>query len=101
MKKGPRRYDTLDMPLNLEVFAIGNGAVKMRWRRVAHAKSYAVEYCKDVMTEDAWHNGTYNSAASATVVGLLPLHKYFFRVRAMGSESMKSVYSDVALTVVV
>ncbi|RYZ15363.1 MAG: hypothetical protein EOP49_53215 [Sphingobacteriales bacterium] len=99
-RRGPKRYDVLDIPLKLVAEAIGNGIVRLRWERVAHAKSYAVEYCIDHVTDDGWKNGTYNSAANALISGLLPTHRYFFRVCALGSESMRSAWSDVAMVIV-
>ena len=92
--KGPRRYDFLATPQNLKAKQGLSGEVRLRWTKVPYAKSYMVEYCSDPVTPENWRNGTYNSSANATISGLEPMRRYWFRVRAIGSQSMMSEWSD-------
>ncbi|HRO42762.1 MAG TPA: fibronectin type III domain-containing protein [Flavipsychrobacter sp.] len=92
--RGPRRYDTLAAPIDMMAESPYTGTIKLRWKGAHNAKSYAVEYCPDPITGTQWHNGTYNSGANAVLEGFETGKKYWFRVRALGSQSMKSDWSD-------
>jgi hypothetical protein len=92
--RGPRRYDTLAVPENLRAFIVRKGVVGLKWNRIHNAKSYAIEYCADPMTEDGWKSGMTNSGANGRVENLAPGKTYWFRVRALGSDGLTSDWTE-------
>jgi hypothetical protein len=100
-RQGPVRYDSLTQPQNLKVKTGLEGQVVLRWEKVDHAKSYQVEYSTDPLTADSWRMAMISSSSRAEVSGLISVRKYWFRVRATGTQGMVSVWSDPAMIVVV
>ncbi|HRO43598.1 MAG TPA: fibronectin type III domain-containing protein [Flavipsychrobacter sp.] len=92
--RGPRRYDSLTTPYDLIAESPLVGAIKLRWKGPHNVKNYAVEHCPDPITGTQWENGTYNSGANAVLEGFDTGKKYWLRVRALGSEGIKSDWSD-------
>jgi hypothetical protein len=92
--KGPRRYETLDVPQNLRSFVLRQGVIGLKWSRVHNAKAYAVQFCPDPLTNTAWEDGMYNSGGNGSVDDLTPGKKYWFRVRALGSKGLTSDWTE-------
>jgi hypothetical protein len=92
--RGPRRYDSLAVPENLRAFIVRKGVVGLKWNPIHNAKSFAIEYCTDPMTEDGWKPGMTNSGANGRVENLAAGKKYWFRVRALGSDGLTSDWTE-------
>jgi hypothetical protein len=91
--RGPRRYDSLAVPENLRAFVLRAGVIGLRWNGVHNAKSYIIEYCADPITDGGWKPGMTNSGANGRVENLTPGKTYWFRVRAIGSDGLTSVWT--------
>lgn len=91
---GLRQYDTLATPVDVKATSPLEGTVKLRWKGARNAGNYAVEHCPDPLTGTQSQNGNYNRASNVVIGGFLTGKKYWFRVRAMGSSSMMSDWSD-------
>ena len=91
--KGPRRYETLDVPQNVRSFMLREGMVGLKWSKVHNAKAYAVAFCSDPLTGSEWETGMYNSGCNGSVSDLTPGKKYWFRVRALGSQGLTSEWT--------
>jgi hypothetical protein len=92
--RGPRRYDTMAVPDGLKTVILRSGVVGLRWQPVHNAKAFAIEYCPDPLTGTQWERGMYNSGANGYVADLTPGKKYWFRVRAIGSQGLTSDWTE-------
>jgi hypothetical protein len=92
--RGPRRYETLDMPENLHAFVLRQGVIGLKWSSVHNAKAYAIEFCADPLTGNDWKPGMCNSGCNGSVSDLTPGKKYWFRVRALGSQGLTSDWTE-------
>ncbi len=68
-----------------------------RWQELPLANYYIFDVSRDSMFTDLVDNYYFNilTSTSSSVVGLLPLTDYYYRVRAMYDLSIKSVASNV------
>jgi hypothetical protein len=92
--RGPRRYDTLDVPQNLRVFVLRRGVIGLKWTKVHNAKAYAIEFCPDPLSEADWKSGMCNSGCNGWVPDLTPGKRYWFRIRALGSQGLTSDWTE-------
>jgi hypothetical protein len=92
--RGPRRYDSLTVPEGLKAFIVRKGVVGLKWNPIHNAKTYAIEYCPDPMTQDGWKSGMTNSGANGRVENLTQGKTYWFRVRALGSDGLTSDWTE-------
>ena len=93
-RRGPQRYDFLETPADLRSESIYGEAVALRWKKVANAKSYEVEYTKDPSIDSGWTRTPIVSASRTLVHGLALKEQYWFRVRATGSRGIVSAWSE-------
>jgi len=99
-RRGPLRYDFLETPTDLRSESVYGEAVILRWKKVANAKSYEVEYTKDPSIDSAWTRTPIVSACRTLIHGLALKEQYWFRVRATGSQGMVSAWSETKKQIV-
>jgi len=99
-RRGPQRYDFLETPTDLRSESIYGEAVILRWKKVANAKSYEVEYTKDPSIDSGWTRTPIVSAFRTLVHGLALKEQYWFRVRATGSRGIVSAWSETKKQIV-
>jgi hypothetical protein len=99
-RRGPQRYDFLETPTDLRSESIYGEAVALRWKKVANAKSYEVEYTKDPSIDSAWTRTPIVSASRTLIHGLALKEQYWFRVRATGTQGMVSGWSETKKQIV-
>ncbi|HTM66835.1 MAG TPA: fibronectin type III domain-containing protein [Flavipsychrobacter sp.] len=92
--RGPRRYDTLNVPQDLRAFVLRHGVIGLKWTKVHNAKAYAIEFCPDPLTGTEWKSGMCNSGCNGSVSDLMPGKVYWFRVRALGSQGLTSDWTE-------
>lgn len=86
----------LDRPTGLSATHGDNdGEIDLDWNRVKGTKSYEVQMSTDAST---WQHAAISTKSKTTVDGLTSGTKYWFRVRAVGSNT-KSPWSDPATSV--
>jgi hypothetical protein len=95
-RRGPQRYEFLDTPQMVSIESLYSESASLRWKRIANAKAYEVEYCPDPITADGWKRAPIISAARTVVNGLTRKEEYWFRVRALGSQGIVSNWSSPA-----
>jgi hypothetical protein len=99
-RRGPQRYDFLETPTDLRSESVYGEAVILRWKKVANAKSYEVEYTKDPSVDSSWTRTPIASACRTLIHGLALREQYWFRVRATGTQGMVSAWSETKKQIV-
>jgi hypothetical protein len=72
-----------------------DGQLKAQWDRVKGARSYVVQQSPDPPTATSWTSSATVVKTKATITGLTPGQKYWFRVAAIGPGG-QSGWSDPA-----
>lgn len=72
-------------PLNLVAVSVGTNDVELSWDEVAGAESYSVQRASDSAFTSSMSQSNFSSE-TATINGLTPNSKYFFRVQAVIGE---------------
>ena len=85
-----------DQPHNFSA-SIGDmsGTMDVAWDRVRGASSYMIQKCPDPQNDANWTFAGVSTKSSATISGLTPGTKYWFRVAAVGAAG-QSAWSDPA-----
>jgi hypothetical protein len=71
------------------------GEIALQWEKVTRARSYVVQQSPDPPTDTSWTQSTITVKPQATIAGLTPGQKYWFRVAAVGAKG-QSGWSDPA-----
>ena len=71
------------------------GEIDLSWDNVGGARSYVIEKSSDPPTAASWGHGGISTKSRATLNGLTPGTRYWFRVAAVGSGG-QSGWSDPA-----
>jgi len=71
------------------------GEVDLAWDGVAGARSYVIEKSADPPTATSWGHGGVATKSRASINGLTPGTRYWFRVAAVGTNG-QSGWSDPA-----
>jgi hypothetical protein len=71
------------------------GEIDLAWDTVAGARSYVIEKSADPPTTTSWAQGVVSTKSRATINGLTPGTRYWFRVAAVGTGG-QSGWSDPA-----
>ncbi|RYZ31960.1 MAG: fibronectin type III domain-containing protein [Sphingobacteriales bacterium] len=94
-KVGPRRYEDVGVPVDVRSKAVGSNIIVVSFRKVRNARNYQIEMCEGQLTADGWKQVQINSTTSAYIPNLITGKVYYFRVRSLGTETMKSNWSDI------
>lgn len=85
-----------DLPPSLSATAGDHdGEIDLTWDTVPKAKSYVIEKSGDPPTATSWQHAAVSTKSGATIEGLTPGTRYWFRVAAVGSAG-QSGWSDPA-----
>lgn len=71
------------------------GQMDLSWDTVPQAKSYVIEVSLDPPTATSWKHASVSTKSTATISGLIPGTRYWFRVAAVGVAG-QSGWSDPA-----
>jgi hypothetical protein len=95
--RAPRSAPTMPPPPEGLLATAGDhdGQINLQWEKVKGARSYVVQQSADPPTNTSWTNSTTVVKPSATITGLTPGQKYWFRVAAVGPRG-QSGWSDPA-----
>jgi hypothetical protein len=75
------------------------GEIKLSWKAISNARSYAIESSQDSATATSWTHLGVATSASKAVSGLTSGKRYWFRVAAIGAGG-QSGWSEHATKVV-
>ena len=93
MRKSPQKLNELGTPVILEVNNNATGKLELKISRVENARNYACEYSLSI-TDPDWKNGGNSSNTKIMVENLTPKTSVWLRVRALGTNSIVSNWSD-------
>ena len=62
-----------------------DGVIELSWRKVAHAKSYTIQFSPDPPTTGSWAHAAIATASFTTIENLTSGKRYWFRVAAVGA----------------
>ena len=98
-RKQPQKLTELSEPMMLQVDNSSAGKLVLKCSKVERATNYVFEHTADLKAGD-WENGTYSTTTKATINGLTTGKEYWVRVRALGTNEVKSDWSDPIAKVV-
>lgn len=75
-----------------------DGEIDLSWDTVRQAKSYVIEVSLDPPTGTSWKHSAVSTKSRATITGLVPGTRYWFRVAAV-STGGQSGWSDPAMKI--
>lgn len=75
------------------------GEIKLAWKAISNARSYAIESSQDPATASSWTHLGVATSASKAILGLSSGKRYWFRVAAIGAGG-QSGWSEHATKVV-
>jgi hypothetical protein len=75
------------------------GEIKLAWKAISNARSYAIESSQDPATASSWTHLGVATSASKAISGLTSGKRYWFRVAAIGAGG-QSGWSEHATKVV-
>lgn len=87
--------NTIEAPKYLTVTSTVAGHANLVWEKVNGSRNYMVEYC-DNNTNPVWNMATFTSRAKATVKNLQNAKEYWFRVCAIGPNSLQSPWTQTS-----
>ena len=61
------------------------GEIKLSWKAISNARSYAIESSQDPATASSWTHLGVATSASKSILGLSSGKRYWFRVAAIGA----------------
>lgn len=91
--KNAGRVAALSTPANLMVSTPKSAQADLKWNKVDYARTYQVEICEDI-TGEIWKPVAHSTAGKTKVTHLKEGSKYWFRVKALGTQGMDSNYSS-------
>jgi hypothetical protein len=92
-RKQPQKLTGLDDPMILQVDSASPGKLVIKCSKVDRASNYVFEHTDD-FASGTWKNGTYSTTTKATIEGLTAGKEYWVRARALGTNEIKSDWSD-------
>jgi hypothetical protein len=69
---------------NLRSSALGNGKIKLLWKKLAHADLYVIAQATNIVANE-WEPFNKTTRCSIVLENLIPGHVYYFRVFAINS----------------
>ena len=84
--------NSIEAPKYLQVKSTEAGHASLVWEKVDGSRSYSVEYCDNIATP-VWNLVIFSTRNKATVKNLQN-KDYWFRVSAVGSNSLHSAYTQ-------
>jgi hypothetical protein len=92
-RKQPQKLTELDDPMILGVENSSPEKLTIRYSKIDRATNYVFEHTDD-LASGVWKNGIYATTTKATITGLTSGKEYWVRVRALGTNEVKSDWSD-------
>ena len=92
-RKQKQKLTGLDEPMILQVDNASPGKLAIKCSKVDRASNYVFEHTQDLIVGN-WENGTYSTNTKATIIGLTAGKTYWVRARALGTNEIKSDWSD-------